>query len=149
MPPDSPAFTRDSGAIDAAVLQRLGSDLALLALMPNGVHFGLAPQDCEAFVLVALVTAEDTVGFGGRAFETVHYLVKAVERTRGGQLHARAAAQRIDALLEHQRLTIDGYGCLGVHRVRRIRYPEADERDVSIRWEHRGGEYVVLTAPAS
>lgn len=146
MPPE---FAGDSGAIDAALLQRLGSDTELLQLMPNGVHFGIAPQESHAFVLVAIVTAEDTLGFGGRAFETVHYLVKAVERTAGAVLNARAAAKRIDALLEHQRLTIDGYGCLGVHRVRRIRYPEADERDVSVRWEHRGGEYAVMTAPAS
>jgi hypothetical protein len=145
----SPEFSRDSEAIDAALLQHLGSDPELLNLMPNGVYYGLAPADCTAFVLVSIITADDTPAFGGRAFETVTYLVKAVERTDGSQLNARAAARRIDALLEHQRLTIDGYGCLEVRRVHRIRYPETDERDTSIRWEHRGGEYELMAAPAS
>ena len=145
MPPD---FAQDSSAIDAALLQRLGSDPQLLALMPNGVHFGLAPPKSTAYVLVSLITADDTTGLGGRFFETVNYLVKAVERTAGSQQNVRAAAQRIDALLEHQQLTIDGYGCLEVRRVHRIRYPETDERDTSIRWDHRGGQYEVMTAPA-
>lgn len=138
----------DSGAIDAALLQYLGSDTTLLGLMPNGVYWALAPEALTQFVIVSLVISLDTPGFGGRALETVTYLVKAVERTTGAAQNVRAAAARIDALLEHQHLTITGFGCLEVRRTERVRYVERDERDPSIRWDHRGGHYEVWAAPA-
>lgn len=138
----------DSGDIDAALLMKLGSDAQLLALMPNGVYYGEAPPGLKQFVIVSLVLATDVPGFGARAIEDALYLVKAVELGSMEPSNVRAAAARIDELLERQPLTIANYGHMVTMRTERVRYPESDDRDRLIRWEHRGGRYQVMAAPA-
>jgi hypothetical protein len=137
----------DSSDIDAAVVMKLGSDPQLLALMPNGVYFGEAPPGLKQFVVVSLVIAIDVPVFHERGYEDVLYLVKAVELSTMTPRNARAAAARIDELLEDQPLAIPGYGWMMTARSERVRYPEVDDRDRSIRWEHRGGRYQVHAAP--
>jgi hypothetical protein len=89
----------DSSDVDNALIAKLGADSALLALMPNGAYMDEAPPGSTRFVIVSLVEAIDAQAFGARAFESALYLVKAVERSPGGNV--KAAAARIDALLDN------------------------------------------------
>ena len=143
------ATLRDSGEIDNALVQRLQNDAALMGLLPDGVHFDEAPQDSERFALVSLVDATLGAQFGDvhgrRAAERCEYIVKAV-MLNGSSANARQAAARIDTLLEDMPLTITGFACLEVYRLRRIRDTEVDSVDASIRWQHRGGYYRITAA---
>lgn len=137
----------DSSDIDTAVVQRLASDAQLTALLPDGVWFDDAPQGKQRFALVSLVIARDegqmAAPGGRRALEDVLYLVRAVLLATNSA-NAKAAAARIDALLDDHVLTIPGYACLAVQRVERFRGTEVDPVDASLRWQHRGGHYRVL-----
>jgi hypothetical protein len=143
----------DSSDLDNAIVAKLGSDADLLALMPNGVYFGIAPEKSTQYVLVSLAEAEDVPMFGGRAFETYVYAVKAVELSTVATRNIKAASARIDTILDPRppapplTLTIPGYALKLSRRRDRIRYPEIDAVDRSIRWEHRGGEYTVWVVP--
>lgn len=136
----------DSSDIDNALIAKLGADAPLLALMPNGVYFEEAPPGATRFVIVSLVDEHDEQMFGARAFEDAVYLVKAVAlSTAAGDV--KGAAARIDALLEHGTLTVSGYTTMLLRRESRIRITEVDQRDASIRWQHRGGRYQVVVSP--
>lgn len=147
----------DSSAIDTAVIGLLQGDATLKTLMPGGVYYQVAPPDSKQFVIVSIVESADQIMFGGRAWESVLYLVKAVEFS-SPTVHnnnAKAAADRIDALLDPQppappaALTITGYGVLNVQREgRRLRETEVDEIDSTLHWVHRGANYRVLAEPA-
>jgi hypothetical protein len=130
----------DSSAILNALIAKLGGDTALLALMPNGVYEDIAPPDATRFVIVSLIVEIDVAVFGGRAFEDGLYLVEARARS-GSNGDVRAAASRIDALLEDGTLTVSGYGVM--HREEFIRGIERDDVDASIVWKRRGGRYRV------
>ena len=52
----------DASAVDTAVISKLAGDAQLLALLPGGVHFGLAPQGVTAFALVAIDETSDVGG---------------------------------------------------------------------------------------
>jgi len=135
----------DSSAIDNALIALLGADSTLLALCPNGVYFAEAPPGSTRHVVVSLADADDVQMFGARALEDALYLIKAVMlSTAGGDI--KAAAARIDALLEQQTLTVSGYGPTTVHRESRERMTEVDDLDASLRWLHRGGFYRVVTS---
>lgn len=136
----------DSSNIDNAIVAKLGADLTLLGLMPNGVYPDEAPQDSTRFVIVSLIDEVDAQAFNARAFEDALYLVKAVARKKDTDPtpNVQAAAARIDALLENATLTVTGYRTMTVHREARIRITEVDEVDASIRWFHRGGQYRVV-----
>lgn len=138
----------DSSAIDAALVAKLGSDPELLAMMPNGVYWDLAPQESLRYVLVSLSDTEDMAQFGARAIESVLYLVKAVGCSVENPA-IRQAAARIDVLLEDQSLVVEGYGWMSMSRERRVRYTEPDESNHSITWFHRGGLYRVQVTPAT
>ena len=58
----------------------------------------------------------------------------------------KAAAARIDALLNGGTLTVAGYTLMTMHRESRVREPEDDEENPSISWEHRGGNYRVMVS---
>lgn len=134
----------DSSAIENALVAKLGADATLLSLMPNGVHMDEAPHGATKFVIVSLVDEVDIAKFGGRAIEDALYLVKAVALFKQGVApDIRAAAARIDALLEDGTLTAVGYTLMTIHRESRIRVTEVDELDAGIRWQHRGGQYRV------
>lgn len=136
----------DSSDIDEALLTLLRNDATLAALMPNGVWMDEAPPGATQFGLVSLVDAHDEPMFGGRAFEEALYLVKCVEQSTVTVKNAKAAAARIDALLEQGALTIAGYGLMLLRRDSRVRLTEVDGTDPSIRWYHRGGRYQVVAS---
>jgi hypothetical protein len=135
-------ITANSSEIDNALITVLLADATLTGLMPDGVYFDVAKPKAQRFVIVSLVTADDEPVLGGRGYEDVLYLVKAVGLVSTGA-DVKAAAQRIDALLEDQPLTIPGYVHMVTCREARIRYTEVDEVDDTIRWQHRGGHYRV------
>ena len=132
----------DSSLVDAALLARLANDATLAGLMPDGVWWEEAAQGKTRFVVVSLIDEVDEAVFGGRAIEDALYLVKAVELGSSG-VNIKAAAARIDVLLEEQPLTVAGYSGMDVFRESRVRNTEIDEVDPSIRWQHRGGMYRV------
>lgn len=132
----------DSSDIDSALVAKLGSDVALLAVMTNGVYVDEAPQGFTKFVIVSLIAETDEQALGGRSYEDALYLVKAVALGAAGA-DVKTAAARIDALLEGSTLTVTGYKTMVVQRETRVRYTEVDDADPSIRWQHRGGRYRV------
>lgn len=135
----------DSSNIENAVIALLGADATLLGYCPNGAYFDESPPNSTRFVIVSLVDEHDVPMFEGRAFEDALLLVKAVMlSTAGGDV--KAAAARIDTLLDQQTITVAGYNSLMLRREARVRYTEVDEVDQSIRWFHRGGQYRVVAS---
>lgn len=141
----------DSSAIDNALLAKLGADTTLLGLMPDGVYWDVSPPGSKRFVIVSLVDSHDVVQFGGRAYEDVMYLVKAVGLSTMSP-NMRAAAARIDELLDPQppavpaTLTVPWYTFMAMYRdedMPRIRMTEPSEDDPALTWFHRGGHYHV------
>lgn len=137
----------DSAAIDQALIAKLGSDATLLSYMTNGVYPDEAPPNMTKFVIVSLVDEHDEPMFGSRAYEDALYLVKAVEKGTDAT-NARAAAARIDTLLDYGTMTVTGYGVMTMRRESRVRMTEVDDLDKSIRWQHRGGQYRVMVSPS-
>jgi len=135
----------DSSDVDNAVIAKLGADVTLLSHMTNGVYFDEAPPGSTKFVIVSLVTEFDGPQFGSRAVEDALYLVKAVALSTAGA-NIKAAAARIDALLEDGALTVAGYTLMTMHREERVRFTEVDDVDSSVRWQHRGGRYRVMVS---
>jgi hypothetical protein len=131
----------DTSDIAAALMAKLGSDTQLLALCPNGVYWDEAPPGCTRFVIVALLAAVDVGVFGKRAIEEGVYLVEARMLSTVAGANPKAAAARIDALLEDQPLTVAGYSWMTMHREEPTRMTEVDALDPSIRWFRRGGRY--------
>lgn len=135
----------DSSDIDAALVVKLSSDAALLAICTNGVHVDVPPVSAVNYVLVSLVDEVDEAKFGGRAYEDALYMVQAVMRWDKDHPapNIKGAAARIDVLLEDQPLTVSGYSWMTMHRESRIRATEVDDVDTSIKVLHRGGNYRV------
>jgi len=143
----------DSSDLDNALVAALGADLPLLALMPNGVYMDEGPEGATQFVLVSLIVSIDIPMFNGRAFEDCYYAIRAIERGDVAVRNVKAAAARLDALLDppHSRmaLTIPGYSLKLIRRKERIRQTERDQIDNSIVWFHRGGQYQLMASPTS
>lgn len=134
----------DGSDIDAALVGKLAGDATLAGYMQSGafVFMDVAPAGGTKFVIVSLVSEADEAKFGGRAYEDALYLVEArMLSTAGGNI--KAAAARIDALLEDQSLTVAGYTHMVMHREERFRVTEQDEADAAILWYRRGGHYRV------
>jgi hypothetical protein len=141
-----------SGEIDSALIAKLLADATLAALMPDGVFYELASAGMTRFVIVKLMAHSVTRQFGGRAFESPLYLVKAVELGTG-TVNTKAAAARIDVLLDGptgagSTLTVPGYGTAQTGLEEYVRYTEADPENADARWQHRGGLYTVFASPA-
>ena len=135
----------DSGDIDAALVAKLAGDATLAALMQSGafVFMDEAPTGSQKFVIVKLVNEEDVGRFGSRSHEDALFLVEArMLSTAAGNI--KAAAARIDALLEGGTLTAAGYALMTLHREGRTRDTEVDAVDASIKFYRRGGEYRVV-----
>lgn len=139
----------DSSLIDSALLARLGNDATLAGYMPDGVFWDEASAGKRRFVIVSLLDHADGQIFEGRAWEDALYLVKAVALTTAtNDTTMKAAAARIDELLNEQPLTITDHVLMTMHREARVRITEVDDRDPSLRWWHRGGHYrLMATAP--
>lgn len=132
----------DSSDIDSALVVKLGSDATLLGLCPNGVYVDEAPPGATRFVIVSLVEEADEATFGtGRTIEDALFTVEARMLSTVTGANIKAAAARIDVLLEDQPLTVAGYTWMTLHREARIRITEVDDVDTSIRWYRRGGQY--------
>ena len=140
----------DSSDIDAAVLAALSADAQLKTLTPDGVWWDVPPQNSLRFVIVSLVISQDLGAFGParerRLREGITYLVKSVLPGADGA-NSKAAAARIDRVLEDTPLTIAGYHHLASYRIERVRATEPDPVDQSLRWQHRGGRYRVEVTP--
>ena len=143
-------MAHDSSDIDNAIVAKLAADATLLSYCPNGVYWDEAPQGATKFVIVSLVEEVDNPVFNHRAFEDALYLIEArMLSTANGNI--KAAAARIDALLDDQPLLIGsppapvaGYTGMAMFRESRVRMTEIDEVDPSIRWFRRGGNYRVV-----
>jgi hypothetical protein len=140
------AIAVDSSNIDEALLAVLANDATLRSLMPDGVFLNEARPGAKRFVLVTVEDADDRARFGGRAYEEVRYLVKAVGFATLNP-NMKAAAFRIDQLLEDMPLTVPGYTHMVMSREGRIPpATEVDDIDPSLRWYHWGGRYRVMQA---
>jgi hypothetical protein len=131
----------DSSEIDQAVIAKLLNDATLNALMPDGIWWDVAKKDATRFVIVSLSASLDEPMFQARAYEGPLYLVKAVALNTTGA-DVKAAAARIDTLLEGGTLTIPGYSLMAIRREERLRITEVDANSDQ-RWQHRGGFYSV------
>lgn len=138
----------DSSLIDAAIVTRLQSDATLMAMMPDGVYFDEAPPDKRNFVIVSVEREVDEGGFDGWILDDAVYNVKAVSFGTSGT-KVKDAAYRIHQLLQDHNLQAAGFSCRLLQREGRFRYPEVDDIDPSIRWQHRGGTYRVQMIPLS
>jgi hypothetical protein len=134
----------DSSDIDNALVAKLGADVTLLALVPNGVYMDEAPGGAKQFVIVSLVEEADVQQFGARSFEDALYQVEARMLSTVAGANIKAAAARIEVLLEGQPLTVAGYAPMAIYRESRIRLTEVDAVDTSLRWFRRGGNYRVV-----
>lgn len=143
-----PTTHPDASALDAAIVNVLAADPILAALMPDGVHWDIAPQGATAFVIVGMQDFSAELMFPGvDGLEKTAYLVKATARTTGGTM-MRDAAARIHDLLHLQSLELEaaGYSLMLMKRIRRVRYTEPDPTDQAERWQHRGGVYEVMVS---
>lgn len=131
----------DSSDIDAALVAKLGADGTLLSYVPNGIYVDEAPPGSTRFVIVSLVDEVDEAKFGGRAFEDALFSIEARMLSTVAGANIKAAAARIDALLEDGVLSVAGYTLMTCHRESRIRLTEIDAVDPSLRWYRRGGNY--------
>jgi hypothetical protein len=132
---------------DEAIRLVLASDAALTALMPDGVYFDAAPPGLKHFVVLALVSEEDTATFeAGRTIEDALYRIQAVALDTSADT-AAAAADRIDALLEDVALVVADYSWMTTHREGRVRGTPEDPVDPSVHWQVIGGNYRVQMAP--
>lgn len=138
----------DSSDVDAAIVTTLQTDATLAALLPGGVFVDEAPAGATQFVIVSLVDEADAGVFGTRAYEDALYLVEARELSTVAVKNIKAAAARIDVLLEQGSLTATGYPAITTRRESRIRLTEVDAVDASIRWQRRGGHYRAMATPA-
>lgn len=135
----------DSGNVETALIAKLSGDATLASLMPNGVHIDVAPNGSTKFVIVSLVVESDEPMMGGRAYEDATYLIKAVDQSTSPAT-VKAAAARIDALLDNQPLTVTGYSHMKTRRDERVRYTEVDDQNPDTRWQHSGGRYQVMVS---
>lgn len=129
-------------------MEKLRADPQLKALCPDGVWWDTGDEKSKRFIVCSLVDHSDVSVFSeegksGRAWEDNLFLVKAVMlNSAGGSV--RAAAARIDALLNDQTLTIgEGLALMAMFRESRVRMTEKDSENSAVRWLHRGGRYRV------
>jgi hypothetical protein len=135
----------NSWAIETALIAVLQADAELRALAPDGVFYDLAPPNAQRFVTVSLIDPTDLDTFGGRGMEDNLYQVKAVGLSTDMTVtQSKAAAYRIDQLLDVQPLTVEGYGAGLTFRDpnrSRIRKTEPHAADASLSWLHGGAYY--------
>lgn len=129
-----------------ALLALLRADTTLFGICPDGVWVDEAPPSAQRFVIVSLIVGFDEQMFGGRAYEDVLYLVKAVIlSTTGGNI--AVAAARINEILHYKNLVVPNAVSSLMRRTERVRETEVDPDNPAIRWFHRGGRYQIVTSP--
>lgn len=136
----APTLPPDSSLVEDALMARVRNDATLKSMCPDGVWWDVGDKKAKRFVVVSLVDHSDVPVYGGRAWENYLFLVKAVMlNSAGGSV--KAAAARIDALLEDWQIPVTDFGHLSTHREARVRITEQDSENTAIRWLHRGGRY--------
>lgn len=136
----------ETGAVDAALLELLRSDAALLAVCPDGIQYGIADPQCQRFVLVDRFDhSVDLRLFGSAAGEAFVYLVKAVlpePTSRNAREAARLISARLDGSLA---LAPAGYALMApIEEIASVRAVEVDESNPDRRVQHWGGQYSVF-----
>lgn len=141
----------DSGLVDAAVMEVLANDAALMALCPGGVYWGVrGSPDATAFVIVDLLDHAETPDFGGTLYEQTFYLVRAT-MLADSRVPIRQAAARIHQLLHRADLDLAdaGYAAMHCRRIKRVALkPEFDPANKQI-WFYGGGQYELTLYPTS
>lgn len=141
----------DSSAILNAIIAKLSADQPLLQLMPDSVWEEEAPVNAKRFVIVRQVIAQDKDEFQRRGYEDL--VVRIEARTLvSANGDVRAAANRIDLLMDPQGpgaradLDVPGYRLMVCKREEPVRGTEVDDRDATIRYKRRGGQYRIMMA---
>jgi hypothetical protein len=134
----------DSSDIDNALVALLGSDATLLANMVNGVYMDEGPPGATRYVIVTLEESNDVYEMGRRAYEDHLYAVVPLALSGSGG-DVKAAAARIEVLLQDQPLTVTGYTWMTTFREGRPAGPRSvrDAGDPSLLWQRRGARYRV------
>ncbi len=140
--------------VENAIFDLLDADVSLTALAPGGVHLAAGgPKAVYPIVIFHMQAHSDENTLKARAFESMLYVVKAVNKTLdpGSALTAQQAADRIDALLApppDYHVTLDlgaGFTNMICQREGRLLMPpEFDNDDV---YHQRGGMYRIMAAP--
>jgi hypothetical protein len=133
-------------ALDQALVALLDGDATLKALLPDGVHFDVAPPNAIRCVVLSLVDHLDVYVFDEVSHEQAGYAVVAVTQDTSGDT-AEAAADQIHALLQDGALTVDGFELMRLKRRGRLRRTVPDENSDQ-RWQQRGGTYEIWITPA-
>lgn len=139
----------DPADVGLAIVAALKVDTGtggLMTLMTDGVWIDIAPHGCTKFVIVSQATHRDEYVFDGPAFEESEYLVKAVDLNTS-RTRVRAAGARIHALLQDAALNISGYALMVLQRKQYVGYPDPDQENKDIVWQHCGGRYEVFVSP--
>lgn len=135
-----------SGDVDSALVSKVLGDAQLAALMPDGVYWDVSASGKTRVVIVSLLSPSVTYAFDAGAFEEKLYLVKAVELNTSAA-NVKAAAARIDALLNGGTLALTTYDLMNMELREPIHYAEPDPANKDARWQHYGGVYAVYVSP--
>lgn len=138
----------NSGDVVKALVAVLANDPTLQALLPDGVYFDVAAQGAQQFAVIGLTGHVDLLVFGGRDEEFRFYIL-AVGLSTTPDDGVDAAAERIHALLDRQVLTVPGYKVNTVYRSGYEDKRAVDPVNASVRWQQRGGAYVVRAEAVS
>ena len=142
----------DVSGLDNAVFSRLAGDAVLAPLVPDGVHWDLAPQGSTAFVVITSVPNTDRSNAldGGDGWEQFSYDLKAVINSSSVS-KANDAAHRIHELFHHATLDVSagGYTFMFSERLTPIKYSEDVQDNPAAKWWHRGGQYSLMVCPAT
>lgn len=142
----------DVSGVDNAVFTRLASDATLTALVPDGVHWDLAPQGSTAFVVITSVPTSDRSNAlaDEDGWERLFYDLKAVINSSSVS-KANDAAYRIHELFHHATLDLSaaGYTFMVSERFTPIKYSEDVQDNPAAKWWHRGGQYALMVCPAT
>lgn len=129
-------------ALEKAIYAKLSGDSTLTGLAPGGVWHGMAPTGTSGVIVVfSQVSGIDAYTLAQRATTTSNYLVKAIAPGESAT-PAWDAANRIDALLTDQSLTLDSGSVMSV---RRERIMTLTENDGGEQYQHAGGYYIIWT----
>jgi hypothetical protein len=137
------------GLVDAVLVEVLNSDPVLTALCPDGAWWQLGPAGLRAFVTVSIADGTETPALDrDTLYERTIYVVKAVV-AGAGNTTSEDAAQRIHELLHHAELDLSpaGYTAMVCRRIEPVNYTEIDPAEKSARWQHRGGQYELVSYP--
>lgn len=129
-------------AVEKALYAKLSGDATLTGLAPGGVWRGVAPTGTSGvWVTFTHVSTLDNYTLAERATSRSNYLIKAIapgESATG----AWDAANRIDALLSDQTLTVANEAAMSVRREGVISMTETDGGE---EYQHAGAYYIIWT----